>query len=166
MSKGQQTSAARAPFVRIDGEPYVAWWRQRFGLPDEAFHELSFYRRGKSTVWVATAGIDRLEEARAEAVGLPLLRIGSRYWKPTTVAIVALAQRASRNVVELETSEAQRFLAGEECPLATGDTRREGLEIGYVIARHRGVPIGCGEWHPPTLYSCVPKGKRLANVEL
>ena len=166
MSKDQKTSTARAPFVRIAGEPYVAWWRERFGLSDEAFHELSFYQRGKSTVWVATAGIDRLEATRAEAVGLPLLRIGSRYWKPTGVAIVALAQRASRNVVELETCEAQRFLAGEECSLAAGDSRHEGLEIGYVIVRYRGVPIGCGEWHPPTLHSCVPKGKRLANVEL
>jgi NOL1/NOP2/fmu family ribosome biogenesis protein len=153
-------------FVRLDGQPYVEWWRDRFGLPPATFADLCFYQRGRSTVWAGVPDVDDLTGARVEAVGIPLLRLGARFWKPTSIAIITLASMATRNVIDLDVREARRFLAGSESCLEDTDPRRGNLAPGFVVARLEGVAIGCGEWHRSTLYSCIPKGKRVVSIDL
>ena len=152
-------------FVRLDGQPYLEWWHERFGLPPEAFAGLGFYQRGRSTVWTGVPDVDNLTGARVDAVGIPLLRLGARFWKPTTIAIITLASAATRNVADLDDHEASRFLAGLENCLQEADPRCGKLTTGFVVARLGGVAIGCAEWHHGTLYSCVPKGKRVVSID-
>jgi NOL1/NOP2/fmu family ribosome biogenesis protein len=153
-------------FIRLDGQPYVEWWEDRFGLSPATFAGLCFYQRGRSTVWAGVPDVDDLTGARVEAVGIPLLRLGARFWKPTSIAIITFASMASRNVLDLDDQETRRFLAGSESCLEATDPRREDLAPGFIVARHDGVAIGCGEWHHGTLYSCIPKGKRVESVDL
>ena len=152
-------------FIRLDGQPYVEWWADRFGLPAETFTGLCFYQRGRSTVWAGVPDVDDLTGARVEAVGIPLLRLGARFWKPTSIAVITFASTAARNVIDLDDHETRRFLAGSESCLGETDPRRDNLTTGFVVARLDGVAIGCGEWHHGTLYSCIPKGKRVVSID-
>lgn len=152
-------------FVRLDGGPYIEWWGDRFGLPAETFAGLCFYQRGRSTVWAGVPEVDGLTGARVEAVGIPLLRLGARFWKPTSIAIITFASEASTNVIDLDELEMRRFLAGSESCLEEEDPRRGKLTTGFVVARIHGVAIGCGEWHHGTLYSCISKGKRVISID-
>lgn len=152
-------------FIRIDGGPYIEWWGERFGLPTERFADLRFYQRGRSTVWAGVPDVDDLRGARVEAVGIPLLRLGARFWKPTSIAIITFASTAAHNVIDLDSQEVRRFLAGSESCLEEPDPRRGKLTTGFVAARHGGVALGCGEWHHGTLYSCIPKGKRVVSID-
>jgi NOL1/NOP2/fmu family ribosome biogenesis protein len=153
-------------FVRLDREPYVEYWRDRFGLPAETFSGLGFYQRGRSTVWAGAARIDALQGVQVDALGIPLLRLGGRFWKPTSIAIITFGSAATRNVVDLDENEMIRFLAGEENHVDESDPRSGHLGPGFVVARFRGVALGCAEWHGGTLFSRLPKGKRMVELDL
>ena len=156
----------RLPFVEIDGAEHVSWWRERFAPDPEPFGGARFYRRGKANVWIGTAGIDSLERARTEAVGLVMLRIGRRLWKPTSAAIIAFGSDSRSNVIDLEPEDARSFLAGESIALPEADPRRALLTRGFIAVRYRGVAIGCGEWQQGVLHSCLPKGRRVKNIDV
>lgn len=154
------------PFRRVDAEPFVEWWQDRYGLPPETFAGLHFYQRGQATIWLSGADLSGMARARVEAVGIRVLRLGARYWKPTSIAIISLASDATRNVIDLEEEEARRFLAGAECVLEQDDPRLDGIEGGFVVVRFCGVALGCGEWRRRTLRSNVPKGRRIVDLDL
>jgi NOL1/NOP2/fmu family ribosome biogenesis protein len=153
-------------FVRLDRDPYVGYWRERFGLPAATFSGLSFYQRGRSTVWTGAVQIEALQGAQIDALGIPLLRLGGRFWKPTSIAIITFGSGAQENVVDLDDDEMLRFLAGRENQLEEPDPRCDRLGPGFVVARFRGVALGCGEWHGGTLFSRIPKGKRIVKLDL
>lgn len=155
-------------FRRLEGDDYVDWWVERFALARQTFAGLGFWQRGKSTVWAATAEAGGLEDARVDAVGVPFLRVGSNFWKPTTVALRCFAARARRNVVDVDDGEAEAFLRGDAIELAGDDPRWSDVARGYLAVRYRGVPLGCGEWRGKDrlLLSCIPKGQRIAEAVL
>jgi NOL1/NOP2/fmu family ribosome biogenesis protein len=153
-------------FVRLDRQPYVDYWHERFGMSPATFAELSFYQRGRSTIWAGVPRVEELAGALVDAVGIPVLRIGARFWKPTSIALITFGSAATRNVIELDEDEMRAFLAGKECSVPESDPRGRNLGPGYVVARIRGVALGCAEWHRGTLYSLIPKGKRVASLDL
>ena len=128
---------------------------------------MRFYQRGRSKIWVGTADVGGLTSARIDAVGIHLLRIGGRYWKPTSAAIVAFGANVRDSVIELRRDEVAAFFAGSPIPVAADDPRREGLRRGYLAARHAGVALGCAEWHAgEALTPLVPKNQRIADIDL
>jgi NOL1/NOP2/fmu family ribosome biogenesis protein len=156
----------RVPFAEVDGAPYRAWWRRRFDPQADPFAGLRFYQRGRATIWVGSADIAGLESTRMDAVGLHLLRIGRRVWKPTSTAIVAFAADARRNVLEMSREEVTAFLAGDEIELPPDDGRRDGLTRGFIAARYAGVGLGCAEWHERgVLRSLIPKRQRVRGFD-
>lgn len=158
--------AMLGPFRKVDREPILEWWYERFGIPARAFADLHFYQRGKATIWLSSAEADELGSARVEAIGIPMIRLGARFWKPTSIAIVGLAQQATRNAIDVDEEEARRFLAGTESVFDEDDPRLEGLTGGFVVVRFCGVALGCGEWRRGALYSNVPKGRRIEKLDL
>lgn len=157
----------RVPFAEIDGEPYRRWWRERFVPEDEVFTGLRFYQRGRNNVWVGSAEVEGLSCARLDAVGLHLLRVGRRIWKPTSAAIVAFGAAAGANFIELSREESRAFLAGEELAPAADDPRRDHLTRGFIAVRYGGVGLGCGEWHGRgVLGSLIPASRRTAGLDL
>ena len=158
---------SRVPFAEIDGAPYRRWWHERFAPAEDPFAGMRFYQRGRNNVWVGTADIGGLEETRTDAVGIHLVRIGRRFWKPTSAAIVAFGAGASTNYVELGRREVVDFLTGKELPIAADDPRRDHLSRGFVAARYGGVAIGCGEWHERgALVSLIPRNQRAVDLDI
>jgi len=157
----------RVPFTEIDGEPYVEWWRERFAPDADIFAGMRFYQRGRSSIWVGSADIEGLSSTRMDAVGLHLLRIGRRFWKPTSTAVMAFGGAATINVAELDRAELVAFLTGEELDIPADDARRDLLTRGFIVARYAGVPVGCAEWHDRgALVSLIPKGQRFSPIDL
>jgi len=147
---------------RADRREVVAWWAERFGVPEEVFEPYDFFITGKGTVWAlrrserAPGGVQGL---RYEALGMVIMRKGKLGWKPTTNAIQVFGRHARKNVVELDEAQMRAFVAGEDIrgPFP-------GLEEGYVVVCYRGVPLGCGLYRRGVLRSQVPKVRR--RVEL
>jgi len=157
----------RVPFVEIDGAPYAGWWRDRFAPRRDPFDAMRFYRRGRSNIWVGTADVRGLEGTRLDAVGIHLLRIGRRLWKPTSTAIRIFGGCATINAIELDTDELGVFLAGSDLELAESDVRREMLDRGFVAVRYHGVAVGCGEWRDSgVLASLLPKSERVPAIDV
>jgi NOL1/NOP2/fmu family ribosome biogenesis protein len=157
----------RVPFAEIDGTPYREWWRDRFAPDPDPLAALRFFRRGRNSVWVGSADVAGLASTRLDAVGLHLLRIGRRIWKPTSAAIVAFGDAAQTNFIELTRAEALAFLAGETLVPAHDDPRRVGLTRGFTAVRYGGVGLGCGEWHGEgVLHSLIPTSQRVAGLEV
>lgn len=157
----------RVPFVEIDGEPYADWWRQRFRPRPDPFDGLRFYQRGRSNVWVGTADIRDLATTRLDAVGMHLLRIGRRMWKPTSAAIRVFGSRSTINALDLDADELRAFVAGADLQLPAHQARARGVERGFVAVRYHGVAVGCGEWHQRgVLVSLVPGSQRIPAIDL
>ncbi len=157
----------RVPFLEIDGSLYAEWWRDRFDLERDPFAGMRFYQRGRAKIWVGTAEVAGLTGTRMDVVGIHMLRIGRRFWKPTSAAIVAFAGGARASVVELDRDEVVRFLAGQDVRLAEDDPRRATLPRGFLAARYHGVAVGCAEWHGrEAVRSLIPKNRRIMEIDL
>lgn len=157
----------RVPFAEIDGAPYRAWWDERFAPDADPFAALRFYQRGKNNVWVGNVDLAGLARTRLDAVGLHLLRIGRRMWKPTSTAIVAFGGGARRNLLEVRRDEAAAFLAGRDLEVAAEDPRRAGMTRGFIAVRYSGVALGCGEWHARgVLVSLIPRNQRVVGIDI
>jgi len=154
-------------FGEIDGRPYAEWWNERFSPPSDIFADKRFYQRGRANIWVGTADITGLSEARMDAVGVHLLRIGRRIWKPTSAAIVAFGDLSRANIIELNRDEAVLFLAGGDIGLPSDDPRCGKMTRGFVTARYYGVALGCAEWHERgVVVSLIPKSQRVSDIDL
>ena len=157
----------RVPFAEIDGGPYAQWWNERFAPQYDIFAGKRFYQRGRATIWVGTADITGLSEACVDAVGVHLLRIGRRIWKPTSAAIAAFGDLSRANVLELNRDEAVVFLAGGDIGLPSDDPRCGKMTRGFVTARYHGAALGCAEWHERgVVVSLIPKSQRVSGIDL
>lgn len=134
----------------------LEWWDDRFAMEPDSFADFTFWEKGAGRVWALHHEL--AGPVRIEALGLPILRTRQEFWKPTTEAVQRFGAEATRNVIELDTTAAERFVAGED-----QDVQWEG-DWGYLIAAHEiagGVePIGVGLFTYGTLQSMVPKGRR------
>ena len=151
------TSEEREVEGRPTREAVVEFWTDRYGLSPTTFEGYTFWEKGAGKVWAFAA--DLPAPAEVEALGMTFLRTRQEHWKPTTDAAQRFGREATRNVIELDSDEARRFLAGEtqELPRWDGDW-------GYLIVAHEiaGViePIGVGLYLYGELRSQVPKGRR------
>jgi NOL1/NOP2/fmu family ribosome biogenesis protein len=144
-------------FVRkAERQEIVAYFSERFGIPAETFGTISLLE-GQKTMW-AVSHVQALGEIlrclKIEAAGVPLVRRISSGWKPTTAGFQLVGQQATRNVVDLDDEDMERFLEDgilhQTLP----------LQAGYVIVRWNGKVLGCGLYGRPGLQSQIP-GERL-----
>lgn len=157
----------RVPFAEIDGSPYAEWWNERFAPQSDIFADKRFYQRGRATIWVGTAEIAGLSDARVDAVGVHLLRIGRRIWKPTSAAIIAFGDLSGANVLELNRDEAVVFLAGGDIGLPADDPRCGNMTPGFITARYHGAPLGCAEWRGrEVVASLIPRSQRVSDIDV
>ncbi|UWG47404.1 Ribosome biogenesis protein, NOL1/NOP2/fmu family [Halanaeroarchaeum sp. HSR-CO] len=134
----------------------LEWWRERFDIDRETFADFTFWEKGAGRVWALHH--DLVGPVQIEALGLPILRTRQEFWKPTTDAVQRFGRTATKNVIELDERQADRFVAGED-----QDLEWDG-DWGYLIAAHEiagGLePIGVGLFTYGTFQSMVPKGRR------
>lgn len=134
-------------------ERIFEYWEGRFGVSPSALSGLRFLIRGRN-VWAVT-DFDGLEKTitslKVEAAGLPFLRRRGRLWKPTTAALLYLADPISKNVIDLSPELLTLFLRGELLP------GRFMVEGGYVAVRHEGRMLGCALYGKGGLKSQLPR---------
>jgi NOL1/NOP2/fmu family ribosome biogenesis protein len=152
----QGSSRNRRSYETVDESEIAELWRARFGLPDDAFSGYRFFRRAQS-IWVLTdVKIPRLS---FETLGLRMMSLKDRPWKPTTCALQIFGKYATKNIVRLNCEEAAKFLAGESQLLPCD------CESGYVVVFYGGEVLGCGLYSHGKLISQLPKERRMARCE-
>ena len=133
-----------------------------YDLPEGTFDGLQVYRRGDHLQVVAAAHRPPARP-RPVSTGVPVRRRAANGEKPSTAAAFLFGARARRNVVELDAAQRDAYLARR--PVRPDPAQLAACEArGYVIVRHRGVPLGCGFLHPgppPEIDSQYPRAWRL-----
>jgi hypothetical protein len=79
-------------------------------MPEETFEGYRFYRKA-SSIWVISEA--DLPNLSYEALGMRMISLKDRPWKPTTCALQIFGRYATKNVVHLNEEQAKAFLAGE-----------------------------------------------------
>ena len=143
----------------VDREEVLGFWREKFGVPAEAFEGFDLYVKGESKVWIADADAEFGVHADHETVGLPFLRIGDEHPKPTGDALQRFGGHVTENVVEVTEEQARTFVAGDTVEMETHE-----VDLGYVAVSFDGRVLGCGLYFPGELRSQVPKGRRCELV--
>ncbi|MFP4625016.1 MAG: hypothetical protein ACLFNI_00310 [Natronomonas sp.] len=141
---------------RASRREVIEWWVDRFGLDPATFDGYTFWERGAGKIWIFAADVESPIEV--EGLGMTFLRTRQEHWKPTTDAVQRFGRGATRNVIGLDRSAAQRFVRGEDQELSwDGDW-------GYLLVAHEIAgdvePIGVGLYVHDELRSQIPKGRR------
>lgn len=150
------TDAERELEGRATREEVVEWWDDRFGIGTGTFDEYSFWEKGAGKIWVLRGEVPSPTEI--EGLGMKFLRTRQEHWKPTTNAAQRFGREATRNVIELDSESAERFVRGHDQEIDwDGDW-------GYLICAHdlagEREPLGVGLYLHGELRSVVPKGRR------
>lgn len=150
------TADERTVSGRATREEVIEFWRERYGIPEEVFAEVSFWEKGAGKIWVFFGEMGTPIEI--EALGMTFLRTRQEHWKPTTDAAQRFGTHATQNVIELDGDEARRFVAGED------QERDWDGDWGYLIVAHNLAgerePLGVGLYLYGELRSQVPKGRQ------
>lgn len=139
-AKNQGSDLPRRPCDDAGGP--LAGFIEQFGLPASTFEPYRLLGNGNQRRLVAS---DHClpENPPAAASGLALTRDKARVAKLSTQAALAFGAAATRNAVDLDRAEVDRFMGRDSLRLAPGrvfacDDR------AYVVARHRGFALGIG----------------------
>lgn len=144
----------------VSGRPtrraVLDFFNRRYGIPRKRFSGHTFWEKGAGRVWAFGGALPSPQAV--EAVGLPIVRVRQPHWKPTTVGAQRFGEQATKNVLSLGESEANRFLRGDDLTIDWDG------EWGYLFVAHelgeREPIIGVGLYVHGELQSMVPKGRR------
>ena len=150
MSPG--SSRIRNVFEPIDPSEVAGLWHSRFGIPEREFDGFQFFRKAQS-IWVISDS--DLPKLSYEALGMRIMSLKDRPWKPTTSALQIFGRHASKNLVHLDEEQSRVFLAGGSQPIESDS------EPGYVVVFYRGEVLGCGLYSHGKLASQLPKERRM-----
>jgi len=132
-------------------------WCSRFGIPESIFSGYIFLRKANSVWALNDASLPRLSY---EAIGMRIMNLKDRPWKPTTSALQIFGRHAAKNLIHLDSIDSRTFLEGETLAVESDS------EPGYVVVFYRGEVLGCGLYSNGKLVSQIPKERRMAsNVE-
>ncbi|VVB70951.1 RNA-binding PUA-like domain of methyltransferase RsmF [uncultured archaeon] len=157
MSPG--SSRIRNVFEPMEREEVAKLWNERFSIPVEVFSGFLFFRKARSVWAISESDLPRLSY---ESLGMRIMSLKDRPWKPTTSALQIFGKHAARNLIHLDEHEATLFLQGESIPLTM--KIQSGLESGYVVVFYRGEVLGCGLYSHGKLISQIPKSRRMADT--
>ncbi|MFB6299575.1 MAG: hypothetical protein ABEH65_04875 [Halobacteriales archaeon] len=150
------TAADRTVEGRTTRTAVLEWWAERYGVPASVFEPFTFWEKGAGKLWILHG--DTASPTRIEALGMRILHTRQEHWKPTTNAVQRFGEHARRNVIELERSAAERFVAGEDQAIDwNGDW---GYLIVSTTVGGASVPIGVGLYLHGELRSQIPKSRR------
>ncbi|MFC7235849.1 DUF7122 family protein [Halosegnis marinus] len=151
------TDADREVADRPSREAVVAFWRDRYGIPEDTWADYTFWERGSGKIWAFRGEVP--SPARIQGLGMAVLRTDGEHWKPTTNAAQRFGGLATDCVIHLDEAEAKAFLAGHDRTIERWDG-----DWGYLVATHdiggAPEPIGVGLYLHDELRSQIPKGTR------
>ncbi len=153
-------SESRPEWV-VDPTPWLDTLADRFGIPPQAFDEYIFFQTGRKGVRIVCHDHRPPLRPAPDAVGMLFMHTKGRMPKWTTAAVLAFGHLATRNVVEVTTSQVEAYVRREEFSL-TREQAQSCSGRGYVILRYQGITIGMGLFRPRqgagTVASLFPKG--------
>jgi len=130
-------------------------WESRFGISPQAFDAYQFFRKAHSVWAISEIPLPRLSY---EALGMRIMNLKDRPWKPTTCALQMFGRQATKNTISLDWSRALVFLEGDIQPVISD------AEPGYVVVFYRKEVLGCGLYTHGLLKSQLPKERRLGKT--
>jgi NOL1/NOP2/fmu family ribosome biogenesis protein len=152
------SSRTKEVFEPLEYEEVVKMWQSRFAVAEDAFEGCRFYKKAQS-VWVCSdADLPRL---RYEAIGMRMMSLKDRPWKPTTCALQIFGKHATKNVLHLSPDQAAAFMAGETQDVSLDPEP----EAGYVVVFYNGRVLGCGLYSRGRLISQIPRERRIMREE-
>ena len=150
------SSGKRNIFEPLDRSFIADLWGERFGIPQSAFSGYIFFQKAHS-VWAANEAI--FPRLSYEAIGMRIMNLKDRPWKPTTSALQVFGQHATKNLIHLDSADARSFMEGKTLAIESDS------ESGYVVVFYRGEVLGCGLYSRGLLASQIPKERRMASAE-
>ncbi len=150
------SSRSRNIFEPLDCSFVADLWGERFGISPSAFSGYIFFRKANS-VWAANKSI--LPRLSYEAIGMRIMNLKDRPWKPTTSALQLFGQYATKNIIHLDSTDARAFMEGRTLAVESD------AKSGYVVVFYGGEVLGCGLYSRGVLTSQIPKERRLASAE-
>lgn len=148
------SSRTRNIFEPLDTSFVADLWNSRFGIPQSAFSDYIFFQKAHS-VWAANDAF--LPRLSYEAIGMRIMNLKDRPWKPTTSALQVFGQHATKNLIHLDSTGARTFMEGKTLSIESDS------EPGYVVVFYRGKVLGCGLYSHGKLVSQIPKERRMAS---
>ena len=149
------SSRIRNVFEPLDPSYVADLWNSRFGISLSVFMGYLFFRKAQS-VWAINDNC--LPRISYEAIGMRIMNLKDRPWKPTTSALQVFGRHATKNVIHLDSINAMIFLEGKTQVIESNS------EPGYVVVFYRGEVLGCGLYSHGKLASQIPKERRMASV--
>jgi NOL1/NOP2/sun family putative RNA methylase len=133
------------PAIAPGLETALATFQERFGIPGDLFRNNWSLRAGRR---IRLAAIDHVAALRPAPIvtGLTLTRAGTSHFKLSTEAAMAFGANATRNIVDLEPQERDRYLVRETLEIAA-ERIENGSGPGYVLVRSQGFTLGLASLH-------------------
>ena len=136
----------------------LKYLRDRFGISKRIFSDYSFIVRGEK-IWIAFKDVleKDLEGLNIESVGLLFGRYFEKQkrFKPTTNALQIFGRYATKNIVELDEKEKDRYIRGYDLE------KKLNLEEGYVIVKFKNDVLGCGLYREGKIKNQIPKARKI-----
>lgn len=128
----------------------VAFYRDRFGVPEELLAPLRVHDRN-GELWAASEDPPPGIRSRRPP-GLRAARRAPEGLKPTSAFLSLLSPWISRSRCDLEREALRRVLLGGEVAIDASD--------GYVALAYGGDVVGCGLARSGQLRAVIPTGRR------
>lgn len=131
----------------VDGLPYFEMVHERFDIPLDVFEPYAVFQPNRKNLWIVDRALCVPPRPEHYSVGIPFFYVNMRFPRLTTLAAVKFGHLATRNVFDAQGDEPARLLHRHE--IRVDDARAASMTgHGYVLLRHRGLPIGLGFFHP------------------
>lgn len=145
--EGAPVARKRGGYFRPPEEPrdWLDPLTERFGIPASVFDGVIPVKRGNKHLHLVPSD-HRFPEAPAPVLmGLPAVRRRSMPVKPTTAAALLYGCHAVRNVVDVDTPQAQAYLDRETIQAPSAGQLDRCTGPGFVVLRYRGYVLGLGQ---------------------
>ncbi len=154
----QSSSGIKGDFEPVSSVEIALMWRKRFGISEDTFSGCSFYKKAQS-IWVCSSA--PLPGLSFETIGMRMISLKDRPWKPTTAALRVFGKHATKNSVRLTLEQAKIFMAGES-QMIEADSE---IDPGYVVATYKDVVLGCGLYsRGKCSYGAYSNGKLISQI--
>jgi NOL1/NOP2/fmu family ribosome biogenesis protein/23S rRNA U2552 (ribose-2'-O)-methylase RlmE/FtsJ len=139
---------------------------ERFGLPADWFADYIILRWSKRGAYLVNSAHQVAPKPRPDSIGMLFMRADSKFPKLSTGAALLLGPLATRNLIDLDQDQAQRYFRRETFPVSTSQLERC-TGTGYVLLRYASHHVGVGllRQGAQTVESMFPKGWSRKNVK-
>jgi len=128
---------------------------ERFGLDQNLFDPFLLFEATKGRIFITSQIPHEALKYYIQTLGQLFCRLDAST-KPSTNMIQIFGKHATKNVLELEKSNAQNAITGFDL-----ETKESNCSDGYVILKYKSFFLGCGLLKEGKLKNMIPKAKRI-----